>query len=63
MNDRVERLTESVFLIKKFPNAKIVFSGGNGTLSKLKLAGSDVAKMFYNQMEVNLDRIKFCDYF
>ena len=61
LNDRVERLTESVVLIKKFPEAKIVFSAGSGTLSKLRLSGSDVAKIFYNHVGVNIDRINFED--
>ena len=61
LNDRIERITESAKLIKKFPNAKIVFSGGNGTFSKPEIKGSELAKVFYEQMGVNIDRIIFED--
>ena len=61
LNENVERLTESVELIKRFPNAKIVYSGGTTTLSKSKpkFTGADVAKMFYTRMGVNIDNIIF----
>ena len=61
LNDRIERMTESIKLMKKFPKAKIILSGGNGTLSKPKLKGSDAAKMFYKLMEIEIDRIIFED--
>ena len=59
LNENVERLTESIDLMRRFPNAKIVFSGGVATLSKQKLTGIDVAKMFYNRMGVDINRIIF----
>ena len=61
LNDRIERITESAKLIKKFPEAKIVFSGGNGTFSKPELKGSEIAKIFYKQMGINTDKIIFED--
>ena len=61
LNDRIERMTESIKLMKKFPKAKIILSGGNGTLSKPKLKGSDAAKMFYKLMGIEIDRIIFED--
>ncbi len=59
LNGNVERLTESIDLMRRFPNAKIVFSGGAVAFSKPKLSGIDVAKMFYNQMGVDISRIIF----
>ena len=59
LNDRIERITESAKLIKKFPNAKIIFSGGNGTFSKPKIEASELAKNFYKQMGVKTDKIIF----
>jgi len=59
LNEHVERLTESIDLMRRFPNAKIVFSGGIATLSKPKLTGIDIAKMFYNRMRVDINRIIF----
>ena len=61
LNENVERLTESIDLMRRFPNAKIVFSGGIATLSKPKLTGIDVAKMFYTRMGVDINRIIFED--
>jgi uncharacterized SAM-binding protein YcdF (DUF218 family) len=61
LNDRIERITESAKLIKKFSNAKIIFSGGSGTLSKPEIKGSEIARAFYKQMGVNTDRIIFED--
>ena len=59
LNDRIERITESAKIIKKFPNAKIIYSGGNGTFSKPKLKSDEVANIFYKQLGVNTDRIIF----
>ena len=42
---------------QKFPNAKIIYSGGNGTFSKPKLKSDEVANIFYKQLGVNTDRI------
>tara|TARA_B100000029_G_scaffold511560_1_gene605948 strand:+ start:1783 stop:2562 length:780 start_codon:yes stop_codon:yes gene_type:complete len=53
LNASAERLTESVFLIKKYKNAKIIFSGGSGSLGKLKYTHSKVAKVFFNKMNIN----------
>ena len=61
LNDQIERITISIDLMKKFPNAKIIFSGGNGTLSNLPVKGSVIAKKFYDLMGVDVNRIKFED--
>ena len=61
LNDRIERITESAKLIKKFPNAKIIFSGGNGTFSKPEIKGSEIAKIFYKELGVDTSRIFFED--
>ena len=61
LNNNVDRLTESILLIKKFPDAKVVFSGGIATFKKPKLTGAEVAKMFYERMGVDVDKIIFED--
>jgi len=60
-NNNVERLTESISLIKKFPNAKIVYSGGTPTISKKKpiITGIDVAKKFYLRVDIPIDKFIF----
>ncbi len=34
LNDAAERLTEPVALLRRFPNARLVFSGGSGRLTR-----------------------------
>ena len=59
LNGSVERLTESVSLIRKYPNAKIIFSGGSGDTSNSNLSHSSVAKIFFENMGINVERIIF----
>ena len=58
-NDSVERLTESILLINKHLNAKIIFAGGSGSLGNIKLTHADVAKKFFMDMGVDIGRINF----
>ena len=59
LNGAIERLTESIGLIKKFPNAKIIFSGGSGSLYHQELKHADVAKKFFLQQNIKIDNIIF----
>ena len=63
LNENIERITESINLMRRFPNAKIIYSGGTHGLSKTKpkLTGIDVAKMFYTRMGVDINQIIFED--
>ena len=46
--------------MKKFPDAKVVYSGGETKVyTKKELSGIDVAKMFFKRMEVDIDKIFF----
>ena len=54
-----ERLVESVFIIKKFDKAKVIFSGGSGVLNRPDLGHSDVAKFFYKKMGLDTNRLIF----
>ena len=51
LNDSAERLTESIQLMKKYSNAKIIFSGGSGSISNQQFTHSEVAKLFYTNFE------------
>ena len=53
LNDSGERLIESVLLINKYPDAKIIFSGGSGSLFYPELDHATVAKKFFENMEIN----------
>ena len=59
LNDSVERLTESIQLIKKYPKAKVFFAGGSGLAKYPDLSHSEVAKKFYESLDVNTKNIFF----
>jgi len=62
LTESIERITESIELMKRFPNAKIVYSGGSFTANpEAKLTGIDVAKMFYTRMGIDVNKIIFED--
>ena len=59
LNDSAERLTESIILINKYPNAKIIFSGGSGSLNPDTIGHSYVAKLFFENLEFTIQVIGF----
>ena len=59
LGDGSERIIASVKLSLKFPNAKIYFLGGDGKLIKSQFDESDVAKIFYKDIGVNLSKVVF----
>ena len=52
LNGSAERLVESVLIIRKFEKAKVIFSGGSGSINRSDLDHSQVAKLFYKNMNV-----------
>ena len=52
-----ERLTELVYLARKFPNARLIFTGGSGALIDRELKEADAARIFFNRMGLGEDRI------
>ena len=61
LNDSSERLVESVFIIKKFDKAKVIFSGGSGFLNRPGFDNAQVAKSFYKKIGIEIDKIIFED--
>ena len=59
LNGSIERLTESIQLLKKYPTAKIIFSGGSGSLQNPDLTHAYVAKKFYIQQQIDVNKIIF----
>ncbi len=55
----VERLFESILLIKKYPNAKVIFSGGSGLITNQKLTHAKVAKEFFENFGIDTNKIIF----
>ena len=61
LNGSSERLVESVFIIKKFDKAKVIFSGGSGILNRPDFDHAQVAKSFYKKIGIEIDKIIFED--
>ena len=61
LNGSAERLVESVMIIRKFEKAKVIFSGGSGIVNRSDLDHSQVAKLFYKKMGVDINKIFFED--
>ena len=59
LNGSAERLIESIFLMNKYPKAKVIFSGGSGAIHDQNLTHSYVAKKFYKQLNINIRNIVF----
>ena len=61
LNGSAERLVESVMIIRKFEKAKVIFSGGSGIVNRSDLGHSQVVKLFYKKMGVDINKIFFED--
>lgn len=65
LNDRAARITEMIFLMKHYPKAKIIFTGGNGSMKEsssseaievdklLKHMGFDTSRIIYEEKSRN----------
>ncbi len=60
-NGRAERLTEFIALAKLHPNAKLVFSGGSGSLLHQDVKEAETARLFFAQMGLDTKRVVFED--
>ena len=47
-----ERLTEFLYLARRFPEAKLIFTGGSGALFDQTLKEADAARMFFERMGI-----------
>jgi uncharacterized SAM-binding protein YcdF (DUF218 family) len=59
LTDAGDRLTEAVALARRFPEAKIVFSGGDGALIYHGTTEAESAKRFFTRMGMDMNRIVF----
>ncbi len=61
LNSDAERMTEFVRLAKRYPDAKLIFSGGSGllTLERPHFTEADSARLFFAQQGLDLARILF----
>ena len=59
INESGERITQIVELARRFPNARIVFSGGSGKIFSQNMSESDAARRFFSQMGLSPERLAF----
>ena len=55
----VERLTEFAALARRYPDARLVFSGGSGDLVRQGVKEADVLRPFFDVLGVDAERIQF----
>ncbi len=60
-NGAAERYIAFIHLIKKFPNAKHVFTGGIGRLNQNGVNSTDVARKLFSELQLNTQKIIFED--
>lgn len=61
LNGDAERMTTLVMLARQYPNARLAFTGGNGTLIHGATTEADVARQLFTQLGVDQSRIVYED--
>jgi uncharacterized SAM-binding protein YcdF (DUF218 family) len=59
LNDMAERMTEAVALMRRFPDARVIFTGGSGDLLIQDLKEAPVARQLWDSLGVDVSRIEF----
>jgi len=59
LNGAAERDTTFIELARKYPLAKLVFTGGTSSLMNHDMKGADIAKAFFAQQGLDIGRITF----
>jgi len=59
LNQAAERYFAFIELIKKFPHARPVFTGGTGSLLRQEYKGADVAKQLFKEQGLDISKIIF----
>lgn len=54
-----ERLTETIYLARKYPWARVIFSGGSGALIENTLKEADAARLFFERMGMADGRVEY----
>jgi uncharacterized SAM-binding protein YcdF (DUF218 family) len=57
INGAAERMTETVALARRFPEARIVFTGGQGSLVHGGVTEADVARLFFESLGLSGSRV------
>ncbi len=61
LTERAERLTEAVTLARAYPEARIVFSGGDGALVYKTVSEREIVEKFFKDMGLDMSRVTFED--
>ena len=61
LNDAAERMTEFVALARRHPEARLVFTGGSGSIYYPEIKEAGVARTFFAEMGLDVSRIVFED--
>lgn len=59
LSDGAERLTEFVALARAHPDARLVFTGGSGALTRQDVKEAEAARLFFAQMGLDTKRVVF----
>ena len=59
LSDGAERLTEFVKLARAYPNARLIFTGGSGSVLRQELKEADTARQFLREMGLDTGRVTF----
>lgn len=59
LNAAVERDLSFIALANKYPSAKLIFTGGTGSITKQEYKGADVAKQLFEQLNFDTTKIIF----
>ena len=57
INDAGERMTEAMSLARRFPQARIVFTGGSTDILVTRSIGADTAQMFFREQGLDMLRL------
>lgn len=60
-NEAIERQLAFLQLAKRYPQAKLVFTGGHGGLAEAAINQAEVAKLLMTQFAVDIQRVQFED--
>jgi len=59
LNSAAERDTSFIDLARRYPDAKLVFTGGTGSMVNQDTKGADIAREFFIQQGLDIERIIF----
>lgn len=57
LTSEAERLTATLALARRFPQAKVVFSGGSGSLFDQGLKTADAARVFFDEQGLDISKL------